>query len=96
MTDHAVDLMIGKLQKMSSDVNEQIEILNQSIMNGWTGVFPLKKEQQASGRQETVPSWMNKPNKNKFHNFHQRSYDADEMEKLWQTTEPPTEGNDDP
>jgi DNA-binding MarR family transcriptional regulator len=90
MTDHAVDLMIGKLQKMTPDVNEQVEILNQSIMNGWTGVFPLKKE-QTPVRQETVPSWI-KPKKNSFNNFHQRSYDADDLEKMLLTTKV----NDDP
>lgn len=93
MTDHAVDLMIGKLQKMTADVNVQIEILNQSIMNGWTGIFPLKKDQQTSGRKEVVPSWMDKP-KNKFHNFNQRSYDGVDLEEMLLTTNPPTAGTD--
>ena len=42
MTDRAVELLINKLNGMTSDVQEQIEILNQSIMNGWQGIFPLK------------------------------------------------------
>ena len=42
MSDHAVKLMISKLRKMTSNVDEQIEIINQSIMNGWQGIFPLK------------------------------------------------------
>jgi DNA replication protein DnaD len=46
MSEHAVKLMINKLNKMTSDVSEQIEILNQSIMNGWQGIFPLKEQQQ--------------------------------------------------
>lgn len=44
MTDNAVELLVKKLNEMSQDVQEQIEILNQSIMNGWTGVYGLKKE----------------------------------------------------
>ena len=44
MTDHAVDLLINKLNGMSSYIPEQIEIINQSIVNGWQGVFPLKNE----------------------------------------------------
>lgn len=44
MTDRAVELMLKKLYGMSADVNEQIEILNQSIMNGWQGIFPLKEQ----------------------------------------------------
>lgn len=46
MTDHAVKLMISKLNKLSSSVDEQVEILNQSILNGWQGIYPLKREEQ--------------------------------------------------
>lgn len=42
MTDRAVTLMLNKLDKLSSNTEEQIEILNQSIFNGWKGIFPLK------------------------------------------------------
>lgn len=42
MTDRAVELLVNKLQSLSSDPEQQIEILNQSIVNGWQGVFPLK------------------------------------------------------
>ena len=45
MTDHAVDLLLHKLNGMTDFIPEQIEIINQSIMNGWQGVFPLKTEQ---------------------------------------------------
>lgn len=43
MTDHAIELLTNKLNKLSSDTSEQIEILNQSMLNGWQGVFPLKE-----------------------------------------------------
>lgn len=46
MTDRAIDLLIGKLKSMTSNRWEQIEIINQSIMNGWQGIFPLKDQQQ--------------------------------------------------
>ena len=42
MTDHAVKLMLSKLNKLASSTAEQVEILNQSILNGWQGIFPLK------------------------------------------------------
>ena len=48
MTDHAVELLINKLNDLSSYIPEQIEIINQSIVNGWQGVFPLKNEQVAA------------------------------------------------
>ena len=84
MSDHAVKLMISKLNKMTSDINEQIEIINQSILNGWQGIFPLKKDKiqgstrQIQGRKEVVPDWMKK--KNRFNNFEQRDYDFDDLE----------------
>lgn len=68
MTDNAVKLMLGKLNKMTSSIDAQIEIINQSIMNGWTGLYPLKQT-----RKEPVPSWMASE---------QRDYDFDELEKM--------------
>lgn len=50
MTDHAVKLMLSKLNKFSSDTDEQVEILNQSILNGWQGIYPLKQEEKKSGQ----------------------------------------------
>lgn len=44
MTDRAVELLIKKLNDMTPMIDEQIEIINQSIVNGWQGVFPLKKQ----------------------------------------------------
>lgn len=47
MTSKALKLMLSKLDKLSpNDINceTRIEILNQSIMNSWKGVFGLKKE----------------------------------------------------
>lgn len=46
MTDKGVNIMINKLDKMTDDNNEKISILEQSIMNGWKGVFPLDKRQK--------------------------------------------------
>ena len=46
MTDHAVKLLLTKLNGMTQYIPEQIEILNQSIVNGWQGIFPLKDNQE--------------------------------------------------
>ena len=46
MTDRAVELLIDKLNKLASDDETKIAILNQSIVNGWQGVFPLKGDTQ--------------------------------------------------
>lgn len=44
MTERAIDLMMRKLDGMTQDNNEKIAILEQSIMNGWKSVYPLKQE----------------------------------------------------
>jgi len=43
MTERAEELLIMKLDKLANNEAEQIEILEQSIMNSWQGVFPLRK-----------------------------------------------------
>jgi len=42
MTEYAEELMIKELNKLTNNEEEQINILNKSIMNDWQGVFPLK------------------------------------------------------
>ena len=72
MTDRAIQLAVGKLQKMSDDVEEQIAIIDQSIMNGWSGLFPLNrdKDNKKTAKKSTG-----------FSNAHERSYDMDQLEK---------------
>lgn len=70
MTDHAIDLMLKKLEEMApGNVPVKVAILNQSIMNGWKGVFPLGdksvKKSDATGK------------KNQFQDFPQRNIDYD-------------------
>lgn len=49
MSEKAVELMLKKLDGMTRDNDEKIAILEQSIVNGWKGVFPLRQEQKAGG-----------------------------------------------
>jgi predicted phage replisome organizer len=42
MTDRAISLLLSNLDKLADNDAEKIEILNQSIMNSWKGIFPLK------------------------------------------------------
>ena len=44
MTDRAIELIMKKLNEMTINPFEQVEILNQSITNGWTGVYELKNK----------------------------------------------------
>lgn len=47
MTDNALRLMLKNLNTLSGgDVQTSIKILEQSVLNGWQGIFPLKNESQ--------------------------------------------------
>ena len=78
MTERAITLVKNKLNKLATangifDRKLAIEILNQSIMNSWQGVFPLKEDYSRAAPVKQKP--------NSFHNFEQRSYDYDDIER---------------
>lgn len=51
LTVHAAELIVGELEKLSTDEAMQIEILNQSVVHSWQGVFALKN------REPTLPAY---------------------------------------
>ena len=59
MTDKAIKLLYAKLDTLSTDDETKIAIINQSIFNGWQGVFPLK-EQDKFKKQETGNPFLDK------------------------------------
>ncbi len=42
-TENAIHLAFQKLEKISKSKEETIAIFNESTLNGWTGLFPLKE-----------------------------------------------------
>lgn len=44
LTTRGLELMIKKLYTLSNNIEEQIQIINNSIMNNWQGIFPIKQE----------------------------------------------------
>ena len=78
MNERAIQLMINKLNQFSPMVEDQIEIINQSILNGWQGIYPLKEKENHT-RKEIVPSWL-KNKKPGFNDFQQNEYDFDSLE----------------
>ena len=54
MSDRAITLMINKLESLSHDKHEQVQILNQSIMQGWTGLYALKDDDKSRGQSRSV------------------------------------------
>lgn len=73
MTDRAITLTINRLNSLSHDKNEQIKIINQSIMRGWKSVYPLEDDGKSRGQPRNV-------NPNGFANFKQ----TDHSEQLGQ------------
>ena len=59
MGEKAIELAINKLGKLSGGDNEKaIEIINQSIMNGWQGLFEVKGNGN-SNSQSIQDKWRN-------------------------------------
>ena len=46
LTARAKEMILNKLAKLAPDEKTQIEILNQSTMNSWQGVFPLDERKK--------------------------------------------------
>ena len=46
MTNYAFELLLQKLDKMANNTAVKIDILNQSIVNGWQNAYPLKNGAQ--------------------------------------------------
>lgn len=57
LTDYACNLTIKKLETMG-DENTQIKIINQSIENGWKGLWGLKED-----KKDTLPTYNQNNNK---------------------------------
>lgn len=48
LTDKAIELAVSKLSKLKNEGNDPIEVLNESIMNSWKGIFPLNNKKDNS------------------------------------------------
>ena len=57
MTDRAKKLILSKLDKLATTEQDKIEILNNSIMNSWAGVFELKLEKVSRKNDIKDQSW---------------------------------------
>lgn len=66
MTERAEELLIKKLDGLNNNEEEQIAILNQSIMNSWLGIFPLKGDYNGKNRQNNQRLGSKGSGKNKY------------------------------
>jgi len=54
-TARAQELLIKDLEKLKAEGNDPNEVIKQSIMNSWKGLFPLKGGQDGKARRNTGP-----------------------------------------
>ena len=73
MTLRAFKMILNKLDKFTSLDTEKIEILNQSIENGWKGIFELKKNNQFNQNRQSGQG---------FNNFKGRDYSQEQQKEL--------------
>lgn len=52
MTDRALKQILNKLDTLASSDDQKIKILDQSIMNSWRGVFPLREDKQTKAKEQ--------------------------------------------
>lgn len=64
-TPYANKKIINELNKMTDDDEEKIAIINQSIINGWSGIFPVKKNNYNNNYNNNRPSTIAGANTNK-------------------------------
>lgn len=76
ITTLALKKILTRLDTLAASDLEKIEILDTSIMNGWKGVFPLKKNKSSPGN-----TFSKKNDGSSFNNFKPRDYDYDSLEK---------------
>jgi len=48
LTNNSLKLMLIKLDKLSSSNQTKTDILNESVISGWLGIFPLKNQNQSN------------------------------------------------
>ena len=78
MTTYAVKLLTKKLDRFANDDNTKIEIINKSILNGWSDVYELKEPCKNKGGFNNEPrsntSKNNEPSKGEPKEEHDAKY----------------------
>lgn len=59
MTTHALELLIKKLNRLTNNIDRQIELLENSILNGWQDVY-VKQEKKEEVKISAIDSLFNK------------------------------------
>ena len=60
MTDRAIELMLSRLEKLSTDPRQQAKILEQSIRQSWSGIYELHDDEPKNGQSKKPASMAEK------------------------------------
>lgn len=82
MTDKAIKLMLGKLDKLAKDDQEKIAVLEQSILNGWQGIFELKDKGGNAYKRSRDQTRQGKPNIPTVSSNQAETISAEELEEI--------------
>lgn len=84
VTDRALKGILKKLDQLATNNENKIGILEQSIINSWKSVFPLKEQNKFSANSSVNKNNNNIQPKTRFHNINEtfRQYEPDELERL--------------
>lgn len=76
LTTYGLSLLLGNLFKLANTDEEQVKIIEQSILNGWQGIFPLSKEHSERPQRRSVEKDATE--------FTQRKYSREELNSIFQ------------
>ncbi|HVA16449.1 MAG TPA: hypothetical protein VMV59_01920 [Candidatus Dormibacteraeota bacterium] len=66
MTNHARELAIQKLAALREDGNDPGEVLDQSVLHAWTGLYPVKEDEHGGSKGNRKPSGAVAPTPGKY------------------------------
>ena len=55
-TEHAVDLLLAKLDAMRKGGHDPAAVLDQSTANSWIGLFPIRDERERGAKPNLDPT----------------------------------------
>lgn len=83
-TMNALEILLGKLDKLAMDDLSKIEIVNQSIERSWKGFFPIKPQSSfSSQRQDKLPDYYQEMKEGSIQNdVNAEDFDREEFEEV--------------
>lgn len=80
MTDKAIKLLLSRLDKMTDQNSVKAMILEQSIVNSWKSVYPLKTEGDNNSSNRGNKQF--KRSADEFRNSPERAYEEDDFDRM--------------